>query len=52
MSTYFAGIGRLKLTAKIAGSILATLAITSGVGFLINQRRVNIQAEKSFVDNP
>jgi methyl-accepting chemotaxis protein len=50
MSTYFAGIGRLKLTAKIAGSILATLAITSGVGFLVNQRRVNIQAEESFVD--
>jgi methyl-accepting chemotaxis protein len=50
MSTYFAGIGRLKLTAKITGSILATLAITSGVGFLINQRRVNIKAEESFVD--
>ena len=50
MSTYFAGIGRLKLTPKIAGSILATLAITSGIGFLINQRRVNVQAEESFVD--
>src|ERR1017187_8939535 len=35
MTTYFAEIGRLKLTAKIAGLILATLAITSAAGFLI-----------------
>jgi methyl-accepting chemotaxis protein len=50
MSTYFAGMGRLKLTAKIAGLILATLAITSAAGFLITRRRVNTQAEDSFVD--
>jgi methyl-accepting chemotaxis protein len=50
MSRYFAGVGRLKLTAKIAGIILATLAITSTIGFLITERRVNAQAEASFVD--
>jgi methyl-accepting chemotaxis protein len=50
MSRYFAGIGRLKLTAKIAGLIVATLAVTSGIGFLITQHRVNTQAEASFVD--
>jgi methyl-accepting chemotaxis protein len=50
MSTYFAGIGKLKLTAKIAGLTLALLAITSGIGFVITQRRFNTQAEESFVD--
>jgi methyl-accepting chemotaxis protein len=50
MSRYFAGIGRLKLTAKIAGLIVATLAVMSGIGFLIMEHRVNLQAEASFVD--
>jgi methyl-accepting chemotaxis protein len=43
-------LGKLKLTAKIAGIILSTLAITSALGFFINQKRVNTQAEQSFVD--
>ena len=50
MSTSFSGIGRLKLTAKIAGIILATLAFTSAIGFLFTQHRVNSQAEEAFVD--
>jgi methyl-accepting chemotaxis protein len=50
MSKYFAGMGRLKLTAKIAGIILATLAVTSTIGFLITEHRINAQAEESFVD--
>jgi methyl-accepting chemotaxis protein len=49
-TTLFAGIGRLKLTAKIAGLILVTLAVTSAAGFLVTQHRVNKQAEESFVD--
>ncbi len=40
----------LKLTAKIAGSIAITLAITSVLAFFITQRRVNAQAEDAFVD--
>jgi methyl-accepting chemotaxis protein len=50
MSTYFAGSGKLKLTGKIAGVILATLAITSAIGFFITQHRANTQAEASLVD--
>lgn len=43
-------IGKLKLTAKIAGLILVTLAITSAIGFVITKNRFNSQAEQSFVD--
>lgn len=50
MSTYFSAIGKLKLTAKIGGLILLTLAITSAIGFFITQNRVNSQAEDAFVD--
>jgi hypothetical protein len=50
MSRYFAGLGKLKLTGKIGGLILATLAVTSGMDFLVTRRRINTQAEESFVD--
>ena len=50
MSSFLSGVRRLKLTAKIAGIILLTLAITSAIGFFVNQNRVNSQAEESFVD--
>jgi methyl-accepting chemotaxis protein len=50
MSRHFAWLGKLKLTAKIAGLILLTLAVTSGIGFLITERRLNAQAEESLVD--
>ncbi len=39
-----------KLTSKIAGSIAITLAITSIIGFVITQNRMNAQAESAFVD--
>jgi methyl-accepting chemotaxis protein len=42
--------GNLKLTPKIAGSIVVTLIATSAVSFFINQRRVNAQSEAFFVD--
>jgi methyl-accepting chemotaxis protein len=42
--------GDLKLTPKIAGSILVTLLLTSAGGFFITQRRINQQAEEAFVD--
>src|SRR5579863_7185692 len=41
---------QLKLTGKIIGSILVTLALTSGASFWITQRRVNQQAEEAFRD--
>jgi methyl-accepting chemotaxis protein len=44
------GIGRWKLTAKISGTIGLTLAVTSGIGFVLTQNRINTQAEQSFVD--
>lgn len=47
---YSLGIGRLKLTAKIAGLILVTLAVTSAIGFFITEHRMNSQAEESFVN--
>jgi methyl-accepting chemotaxis protein len=50
MSTYFKRLGKLKLTAKIAGLIVANLAVTSAAGFFITQKRVNNQTEESFVD--
>jgi methyl-accepting chemotaxis protein len=50
MSMYSLGIGRLKLTAKIAGLILVTLAVTSAIGFFITEHRMNSQAEESFVN--
>jgi methyl-accepting chemotaxis protein len=50
MSTHFAGLGKLKLTVKIAVPIFATLAVASGIGFLITQHRVNHQVEESFID--
>jgi methyl-accepting chemotaxis protein len=43
-------MGRLKLTAKIAGLILATLAVTSAIGFFFTNNRINSDAERSFVD--
>jgi methyl-accepting chemotaxis protein len=46
----FERLGRLKLTAKIAGIILITLAVTSAIGFLLTNNRVNSEAEQSFVD--
>ena len=41
---------RIKLTGKIVGSIVATLAVTSAISFWITQRRVNQQAEEAFRD--
>jgi methyl-accepting chemotaxis protein len=46
----FGRLGRLKLTAKIAGLILTTLAVTSTVGFFLTNNRINSDAERSFVD--
>ncbi len=40
----------MKLTAKIAGIIVVTLAVTFAGGFLVTQNRVNSQEEQSFVD--
>jgi hypothetical protein len=50
MNSSSSKLSNLKLTPKIAGSILATLLVTSAVGFFINQRRIHIQSEDSFVD--
>jgi len=43
-------LSKWKLTSKIAGSIAITLALTSVVGFLITQNRINSQAENTFID--
>jgi methyl-accepting chemotaxis protein len=43
-------LNNLKLTPKIAGSILLTLIVTSAAGFFINQSRSHAQSEASFVD--
>ncbi len=41
---------RMKLTAKILGSIVLTLLLTSAISFWITQRRVNQQADEAFRD--
>jgi methyl-accepting chemotaxis protein len=43
-------LNKWKLTAKITVTIVSTLAITSTVGFVITQKRINAQAESAFVD--
>ena len=40
----------MKLTAKIIGSVVITLAVTSAISFWITQHRVNDQAEEAFRD--
>ena len=40
----------MKLTGKIIGSIVITLALTSAISFWITQRRINQQAEDAFRD--
>jgi methyl-accepting chemotaxis protein len=40
----------MKLRAKIVGSIVAALILTSGISFYITERRVNKQAEDGFLD--
>jgi methyl-accepting chemotaxis protein len=39
---------RLKLSGKIVGTIVIVLALTSAISFVINQRRINQQAEDAF----
>ena len=39
-----------KLTAKIIGSIVITLAVTSAISYWVTQRRINQQAEEAFRD--
>ena len=41
---------RMKLSAKIAGTVVVVLAVTSIVSFFISQRRINRQAEEAFRD--
>jgi methyl-accepting chemotaxis protein len=41
---------RMKLTGKIVGAIVVTLAVTSAISFWITQHRVNQQAEDAFRD--
>jgi methyl-accepting chemotaxis protein len=41
---------RMKISGKIAGTVVVVLAATSIVGFLITQRRINSQAEEAFRD--
>jgi len=40
----------LKLSGKIMGTTVLVLSVTSVIGFLITQRRINRQAEESFRD--
>jgi len=41
---------RFKLSAKIVGTIVVVLSVTSLLSFWITQRRINLQAEESFRD--
>jgi len=41
---------RTKLTGKIVGSVVITLAVTSAISFWVTQRRINQQAEDAFRD--
>jgi len=41
---------QMKLTAKIVGSIVVTLALTSAISFWITQHRINREAEEAFRD--
>jgi len=41
---------QFRLSQKIVGTIVLVLSVTSLVGFLITQRRINRQAEESFRD--
>ncbi|HXX00978.1 MAG TPA: methyl-accepting chemotaxis protein [Candidatus Acidoferrales bacterium] len=43
-------VSNLKLSAKLLGTIVAILAITSGISFWIMQNRANRQAEDAFRD--
>src|SRR5215470_1305672 len=41
---------RMRLSGKLVGAIVVTLAITSAVSYWITQRRINAQAEEAFRD--
>jgi len=40
----------MKLRAKIVGSIVAALVVTSGISFLVTEYRINRQAEEGFLE--
>ncbi|WP_162601474.1 methyl-accepting chemotaxis protein [Occallatibacter savannae] len=41
---------RMKLSGKVAGTVVAVLAVSSIISFWITQRRINRQAEEAFRD--